>query len=326
MLLRLSDDESTIDEVFGAFFANECATERVRAAAPLGFDSEAWARLAQTGAPGMALSEAAGGGGASLSAAAVVAAQLGRHIAPVPLIEHLAAARLLERLAPGHPRLEEVVSGDQIITLALNGDHLVPAGAVAHLIVHTSGDEVALTETEPPGSGPRNSADLPLANRALDSGTVIGGPGWPRAVAEWQALMATALAGLGRRATEIGVDYVKERTQFGVPVGSFQAVQHGLASAITAIEGATHLSSRAVWALDTGQPDAETLAAMALLFCAEAAQAATAASLQYHGGYGYAEEYDIQLYHRRAKGWALQYGDPGAEYQRLAADLLPEAG
>ena len=149
--------------------------------------------------------------------------------------------------------------------------------------------------------------------------------GGERAIAEWRALMATALCGLGHRALEIGVDYVKERQQFGVAVGTFQAVQHGLADASSRIEGATFLASRAIWALDTDQNDAATKATMAFLFAAEAAQHAAATALQYHGGYGYAEEYDIQLYYRRARGWALQAGDPTLLYRRLADEVLPEA-
>lgn len=137
--------------------------------------------------------------------------------------------------------------------------------------------------------------------------------------------MATALAGLGARAVEIGVDYVKERWQFGVPVGSFQGVQHGLATAVTGIDGARFLADRAIWTLDRAGADGHRLAPMAFLFAADAALTAAAAALQYHGGYGFAEEYDIQLYYRRAKGWALQYGDPGGEIQRLAALVLPSA-
>jgi alkylation response protein AidB-like acyl-CoA dehydrogenase len=57
---------------------------------------------------------------------------------------------------------------------------------------------------------------------------------------------------------------------------------------------------------------------MALLFAAEAARFATDRSMQYHGGYGFSEEYDVQLYHRRATAWILQLGDPSLEYARLA--------
>ena len=73
-----------------------------------------------------------------------------------------------------------------------------------------------------------------------------------------------------------------------------------------------------MWALDTHQPDAARLAGMALLFAAEAARFVADRALQYHGGYGFAEEYDVQLYHRRATAWLLQLGDPAAEYARLA--------
>ena len=109
---------------------------------------------------------------------------------------------------------------------------------------------------------------------------------------------AVAYVGLAKRALEIGVAYAKERIQFGVPIGTFQAVQHGFADAGTRVEGAHLLAQRAVWALDTDQSDASRLAGMALLFAAESARFATDRALQYHGGYGFSEEYDIQLYHR----------------------------
>ena len=57
---------------------------------------------------------------------------------------------------------------------------------------------------------------------------------------------------------------------------------------------------------------------MAFLFCAEQAQTASTRALHYHGGYGFMEEYDAQLYYRRAKGWALVLDDPALEYQRVA--------
>jgi len=173
-----------------------------------------------------------------------------------------------------------------------------------------------------------NMADLPLANRPLGSGDLIASgekakQAFSQARSEWQALMAVALSGLGRKAVDLGVSYAKERYQFDVLIGSFQALQHGLASAITDVEGAYFLSNRAISALETQNETAETLAGMAFLFASEAAMSAAATSLQYHGGYGFAEEYDIQLYYRRAKGWPLQLGNPGREYQRIADLCLP---
>ena len=139
------------------------------------------------------------------------------------------------------------------------------------------------------------------------------------AVDEWRALTASALVGVGIGALAIGTTYVTERHQFGVPIGSFQAIQHALADVSVALDGAQLLARKAAWALDTERPDAVDLAAMALLFCAEHAQRATERALHFHGGYGFMQEYDIQLYYRRAKGWPLVLASPARECARLAA-------
>lgn len=325
MRTRLTDDEEAVKEVFDGFFAHESPPEVVRAAEPGGHDPELWAKLAQTGAPGMALPAAAGGGDASLRDLAVVVESWGAHLAPVPLVEHAVAARLLHGAGADPSLVAALAAGERIATLALRDPvdglaRLVPAGAVADVVVARAGDQITVTSTSPPGSGPRNTGDLPLADRDVAAGTTLAPavPGWDRALDEWRALTAVAYVGLARQAIRLCVDYVKERIQFDVPIGTFQAIQHGLADAATHLEGAHLLSHRAVWALDTDRPDAARLAGMALLFAADTARFATDRSLQYHGGYGFSEEYDIQLYHRRASAWLLQLGEPAAEYARLA--------
>lgn len=359
-----STDQEAIDSAFGAFFEAESPIEAVRAAEPGGFDPELWASLAAMGGAGMALPEDRGGGDASLADLAVVTRQLGRHLAPVPLIEHSVACRLLAaaaaaeagagpdvaesvRAKPGlaanaesgsNPDLEalldELAAGEVIATLTLRpvagGRALMtPAGAVAGAVVSFNGADLVLDLSEPPAETVANTADLPLADRDLTNAAIIAsGPEaarlWAAARAEWQALMATACAGLAARAIELAVAYVMERRQFGVPVGSFQAVQHGLAEAAIRAEGGRLLAHRAAWALDAARPDGHRLAAMALLFCAEAARFAADRSLQYHGGYGYSAEYDVQLYYRRAAGWPLQMGEPAALVAELAdRDLGP---
>ena len=140
-------------------------------------------------------------------------------------------------------------------------------------------------------------------------------------------------------ALELAVQYVQERHQFGVPIGSFQAVQHGLADLPGSIDGARLLVHEAAAALDrTGAGRASTasrdtsrcdtglneiddplaLASMAFVFASDVASHATDRSLHFHGGYGFAEEYDIQLYYRRARGWSLIFGDPAEELHALA--------
>ncbi len=383
-----SEDQEAIDSAFDAFFEAESPLSRVRSSARLGFDPDLWAELAGIGGPGMALAEAHGGADATLTDLAVVIRQMGRHLAPVPLIEHAVASRLLaavsgavpdsgSRLGPSLPcLLTDLASGERIATLTLRPvaspppltgvpaapdppakrtapvasdpsaagtrpaaldssasrwARLVPAGAVASAVVGFDGTDLVLDLSEPPGAAAPNTADLPLADRDLTAAAVIasGPPAarrWARARAEWQALMAVACCGLAGRALEIGVAYVMQRHQFGVPIGSFQAVQHGLAEASVRCEGGRLLAHRAVWATSTGQPDGPRLAAMALLFCAEASRFTTDRVLQYHGGYGYSEEFDVQLYYRRAAGWPLQLGQPADLMSELAdRELEPQA-
>jgi alkylation response protein AidB-like acyl-CoA dehydrogenase len=173
-----------------------------------------------------------------------------------------------------------------------------------------------------------------LADRSLRVGTrtvlATGDEARARhehAVDEWRVSTAGALVGLAGAALELGVEYAKQRQQFGVPIGSFQALAHRLADVATAYEGALLLAREAAWAADEGEPDATALARMAFLFAARAAQDTSAAALHVHGGYGFTLEYDVQLYLRRAKAWPLALGDPRRGALNLADALFgPVAG
>ena len=360
MRTRYSEDQLAVAEVFGDLFAREATSEAVRdAETGCGFDRGLWSKLAAAGAPGMAVPAADGGGGASLVDLAVVVYEWGRRLAPVPLVEHAVVARLLHTgaswSAPADLR-EAVAAGELVATLALRPPdadgtvrlvpagavadvvaarrdgtvRLVPAGAVADVVAARRDAEVVVASGQPPGVARPNTADLPLGDRDLADAVIVASgaaaaTAWDRALAEWKALMAVAYAGLAGEVLAMGVAYTKQRHQFGVPVGSFQAVQHGLADAATRSEGARLLAFRAVGALDDDRPDGARLASMALLFGADSARFAADRVLQYHGGYGFSAEYDVQLYYRRAAGWLLQLGEPSAEIARLAdADLGPK--
>ena len=335
MRTRYSEDQQAVAEAFGELFARESTAEAVRAAAAgCGFDRALWDKLALAGAPGMAAPATDGGGGASLVDLAAVVYEWGRRIAPVPLVEHAVVARLLctgaGRSAPLDLR-KAVVSGELIATLALRPlaaggtARLVPAGAVADVVAGIRDGALVLGRGEPPGQARPNTADLPLADRDMSDAEILvmgeaAGGAFDVALTEWKALMAVAYAGLASEVLAMGVAYVKQRHQFGVPVGSFQAVQHGLADAATGAEGARLLAFRAACAVGAGQAGGSRLASMALLFSAEAARFASDRTLQYHGGYGYSAEYDVQLYYRRAAAWLLQLGEPAAEIARLSND------
>ncbi|MEM9201981.1 MAG: acyl-CoA dehydrogenase family protein [Actinomycetota bacterium] len=326
MRTRYTDDEIAVRDAFLDFFTNESPPATVRSAAEgTGFDPALWAALAAMGAPGMALPESLGGAAAALTDLAVVVDVAGAHLAPVPLIEHAVAARAIARAGSHDDLVSELAAGSAIATLALRPPvddtaRVVPAGAIADVVLHHRHGQTALAHGGAPSAKLPNTADLPLAHRSVTDATPIDldADGWAQTLDEWRALTAVAYVGLAKRAIEIGVAYAKERLQFGVLIGTFQAVQHGFADAATSVEGAHLLAQRAVWALETEQPGASRLASMALLFAAESARFATDRSVQYHGGYGFSEEYDIQLYHRHATAWILQLGDPAAEYARLA--------
>ena len=210
MRLGLTDDQETIKEVFGGFFAKESPTKVVRAAEPGGFDPDLWRRASETGAPGMGVAEAAGGGGASLVDLAVVAEEFGRAIAPIPLIDHQVAARALA--VAGHAS-NAVTDGATVATLALrparNGSwRLVPAGAVAGVVVGLDGDELVAVQSTAPNAGPTNHGAQPLADRSTSGDRTVLATGaaaqqqFTRALSEWKTLTISGprrhgCAGLG---------------------------------------------------------------------------------------------------------------------------------
>ncbi|CAM8627895.1 Acyl-CoA dehydrogenase/oxidase C-terminal [Acidimicrobiia bacterium] len=331
--LGLTSDQEAIAELFDGFFSNESPTTIARAAEPFGFDADLWSKVIELGAPGMGSAAEVGGGEASLSDLVVVAEAVGRSIAPIPLIEHLAALAVLDDA--------DLVAGSAIATLALrpaDADglwRLVPAGVVADVVVGVDGDDLVVVRSAPPMSGPRNHASAPLADRSARTGdrTVLGpASAFQPVIDRWKVLTSAALVGIAEAAQKLGVDYVMEREQFGVPVGSFQAVQHGLADLPVLIDGGRLLTHKAAWALGRDESgildwrsnditDGTALAAMAFVFTSDGAAVATDRSLHYHGGYGFAEEYDIQLYYRRARGWSLVLGDPTDECLALSDRL-----
>jgi alkylation response protein AidB-like acyl-CoA dehydrogenase len=140
-----------------------------------------------------------------------------------------------------------------------------------------------------------------------------------RAVDEWLTLTAAALVGIAAAANEIGCAYAAERKAFGTVIGTFQGVAHPLADDATNIDGARLLAQKAAWSLDEESDRGRELAAMAFAFASQTAEAATYNALHVHGGYGFMLEYDVQLFYRRARGWARVWGDADRAYERTAS-------
>jgi alkylation response protein AidB-like acyl-CoA dehydrogenase len=333
MDLGPTDDRQALRAAYATFFRRQCPTSLTRDTEALGFATLLWRAFARTGGPEMVAPAALGGGGATLSEAVVVAEEAGRAIAPLPLAEHFAAVRVLARAGADASVPERVWRAREPATLALwpmsSGSAQIPAGAVAGSIVvlDRRDGRLLLLGSDPPNEAAANLAGLPVQERDLD----LDGPGatlvatgeraaraYAAAVDDWRILIAAMLVGLAEAALADVVAYVKERRQFGVPIGTFQALQHGLAEFPGRIAGARLLATKASWAIDQATPEAHRLAGMALLFAAEVAQSTTSTAVHYQGGHGVMVESDAQLYYRRAKGWPLQLADPAREYRRLA--------
>ena len=138
-------------------------------------------------------------------------------------------------------------------------------------------------------------------------------------------LVAADLAGIAREALTRTVAYDRDREQFGVPVGSFQAIKHALADLHVGVTMAEHAVLYAAHALDTagtggiGRADAELAVAVAKAKASEVALRSTEAMIQYHGGIGYTWEHEAHLFYKRARRLAGQYGDVATQRERIAS-------
>ena len=123
---------------------------------------------------------------------------------------------------------------------------------------------------------------------------------WLEVIDAAKIIVAAWAVGAARAALDMAVAYAKVRQQFNRPIGSFQAIQHRLADAAIALEQATAMVRYAAW-LRARRAAWQREARMARLVAGRVVRQVTHAATLTHGGYGFMEEFDIQLYFRRAK-------------------------
>lgn len=339
MDLDLTAEQVQVVEALHDFLSTRCPSGVVRASEPEGFDGPLWTAFAQLAGPAIGTPESVGGGGASLLDLELIGEQVGHFLAPLPFVEGAVAARALASAGePGQAALAALTADPaSVATVALRpavgrAARLVPWGAVASSLVALDDDELIVLTGPPEGRARRNLGSGSLADRSL------AGPGrsvlltgeaarrtFDGAVDEWRVLMSGALVGLAEAALALGVDYAKDRHQFGVPIGSFQSIARDLADVATDVDGARLLAREAAWADEEEDQDFAALAAMAFVFATRAARRASNVALHVHGGYGFTLEYDIQLYYRRAQAWPLVLGDPRRGVGHLADALFGPA-
>jgi alkylation response protein AidB-like acyl-CoA dehydrogenase len=136
-------------------------------------------------------------------------------------------------------------------------------------------------------------------------------------------LYAAEAVGVAADALERTSAYARDRHQFGLPIGTFQAVKHRLADMLVDVECARSAVYSAAWALRDQTLEAAALAVhMAQAVATEAAIHVVSAAIQLHGGIGVTWEHDLHLHLRRAKALELAVGSPGWHYDRIADALL----
>lgn len=154
------------------------------------------------------------------------------------------------------------------------------------------------------------TSEVILEDVLVPAENLLGSPGsgfqhLRSTLAEIRAMTGALALGLGQAALEAALKYAGERSQFGRPIGRFQAIAHKLATMGTQLEAARWLVYRAAWEAAHSQPDVK-LGAMAKLFAAEMANQLADEATRIFGSYGYAMEYDAQRYYRDAR--FLLYG------------------
>ena len=129
------------------------------------------------------------------------------------------------------------------------------------------------------------------------------------------------MLGAAEAVMNLAVEYAKVREQFGRPIGSFQAVKHRCADMLVDVEAMRSAVHHAAWALGSGGTEAAETAAVAKIWCSDAAVRVAESALQVHGGIGFTWEADVHLYLKRAQLDQVAFGDARHHRARLAAML-----
>jgi alkylation response protein AidB-like acyl-CoA dehydrogenase len=334
--LLYSPVEEELRSALRSMLAEQCPPNAVlaRTMTDEPVDTQLWDRLSrEMGLTSLAVPEDQGGSGASFREAAVVLEELGRCVAPVPYLGHTVATAVLlacQRVdllsgtvalaVPfgsfgGTPTAEHVrgvadaLTADLLLVPSPGGLYAVPASAVTRTPVVSLDETRRLCDISIPVRG-----DLlvsgPDAAAAVEAGLTVGA-----------ALLASEQLGVAQWCLDTTVAYVRERYQFGRPVGSFQAVKHRLADVWVSVAQARAVARYAASCVAGGDPDAAIAASLAQAHCGPVAVAAAEACIQLHGGIGFTWEHPAHLYLKRAKASALAYGTADQHRSRLA-DLV----
>jgi alkylation response protein AidB-like acyl-CoA dehydrogenase len=315
----LNDDERALQDAVRDLCAGRVASARVRAAADTdGVDRALFGELAATGVFGLCLPEVAGGLGLDATHATVVFEELGRFLVPGPTVATHLAAGLVDGAADGTTVVGQVVVGDRV----------VPHLDALDVLVVVADDGLRQVD-------PRSVVATRLAHPldpvtpvwqigVLPDGDLLGDADAARRWRQRDILLTSALLlGTSLGSLDAMVDYAATRHQFGRAIGSFQAIKHLCADALTRAEVARAAVYAAACEVDGkgGGGDPDTAVAAAALLAAEAAVTNAKTCIQVHGGMGFTWEVDAHLHLKRAMVWSNRVGGAATNEERVAAAL-----
>jgi alkylation response protein AidB-like acyl-CoA dehydrogenase len=310
------------------------------------FDTDLWSTLCeQMGVAALAIPEESGGAGFTLAETYVVLEELGYALTPSPLLASVVSASALT----GSPLLERIAAGT-VATLAWSGvtgsaDAPVEAswtdgkltGTVSPvlygdtaeilLVVAEHADGVGLFTVAPSAAGLTRTrvagldptigfADLAFDNTPAETITFDATEALARTRRVGTLAVAALQVGCAQRGLDMTVEYAKQREQFGRTIGSFQALKHRMADLLVKVQMSRAGAWAAVQADVNDEPNAERLAAAAGSYCADAAMAVGAETIQLHGGIAITWEHDAHLVFKRAQALNQLFGLP---HQQRAA-------
>jgi alkylation response protein AidB-like acyl-CoA dehydrogenase len=355
MDFEFSEEQTALRDLAREILEKEVTPDRLKQveAGGDGFDRALWDRLSEANLLGLAVPEAQGGMGMGLLELCVLLVEVGRTLAPVPVLPTLVLGglplarfgsaaqqeRWLAPLAQGELVLTGALGGDDAVAARRDGDgwrldgtlQQVPALRLAGriLVAAEGGEALFLVDPGAPGVGLVRSAtsrgepvyQVTLSGVAVSSDETLESPGIAGWVAERAAVGIAALqVGVSERALEITTGYVNEREQFGAPLGALPAVQHRCADAYIDLEAMRWVTWSAAWKLSEERPAGRD-AQVAKFWAADAGSRIATATQHLHGGMGVDLDYPIHRYFLWTKALELALGSATHQLVDLGRDM-----
>jgi alkylation response protein AidB-like acyl-CoA dehydrogenase len=273
--------------------------------------------------------------------AAIIADALGEAVADVPFAGPILAADIARRagvrpidgavIAFAPDLIGAAVVSDPATDTPIFAVDPAPQGPVTAYVLVPEGDGYRLALVE--GDGASDGADLTRTIRPLPAGVPLRPVRdqsrrlTPDDLDAWAALglalTSADLVGLMRGVLDVSVAYARDRKQYGVAIGTFQAVQHLLAEARCLMEGAFSAALYPAWGVDQLAPgEARAAGRVAKAYCARAARTVCETAVQVHGGMGNTWDCSVHVYLRRALLSSRWFGDDGEQLRQLERTRL----